>query len=317
MTVTTADRGAARVVTLGPPGAPQRLGPRDHDRDRRRDRGGGARRGGPVRGAARRRRALLSGRRPPVARSRPTRAAWAATIEGFQRMTRVVLAAPVPAIAAVDGVCVGRRARVRRELRPAPVHRSRPAAHTRGRHRARDEQRGHAVAARGARRDAPRGSCCSAARSATRPGPAEHGFATEMVAPDDARRPDRPLGRGLLAQLARRAGRHEGDAERALRRRCWPRRWTARPTTACACSTSRTPARRWRRSAPGGASCHMSGPRGVYGVRRNPLQGDRNAAEHQDRGGGGDRAGGPAGRRDPRVGRATTSCRSRVRRAST
>jgi enoyl-CoA hydratase/carnithine racemase len=34
-------------------------------------------------------------------------AAWAATIEGFQRMTRVVLAAPVPAIAAVDGVCVG------------------------------------------------------------------------------------------------------------------------------------------------------------------------------------------------------------------
>jgi enoyl-CoA hydratase/carnithine racemase len=34
-------------------------------------------------------------------------AAWTATIEGFQRMTRVVLAAPVPAIAAVDGVCVG------------------------------------------------------------------------------------------------------------------------------------------------------------------------------------------------------------------
>jgi enoyl-CoA hydratase/carnithine racemase len=34
-------------------------------------------------------------------------AAWAATIEGFQRMTRVVLAAPLPVIAAVDGVCVG------------------------------------------------------------------------------------------------------------------------------------------------------------------------------------------------------------------
>jgi enoyl-CoA hydratase/carnithine racemase len=34
-------------------------------------------------------------------------AAWAATIEGFQRMTRVVLGAPIPAIAAVDGVCVG------------------------------------------------------------------------------------------------------------------------------------------------------------------------------------------------------------------
>ena len=34
-------------------------------------------------------------------------AAWAATMEGFQRLTRVVLATPVPAIAAVDGVCVG------------------------------------------------------------------------------------------------------------------------------------------------------------------------------------------------------------------
>jgi enoyl-CoA hydratase/carnithine racemase len=34
-------------------------------------------------------------------------AAWAATIDAFQRLTRVVLAAPVPAVAAVDGVCVG------------------------------------------------------------------------------------------------------------------------------------------------------------------------------------------------------------------
>ncbi len=33
--------------------------------------------------------------------------AWAATIEAFQRMTRVVLASPLPVIAAVDGVCVG------------------------------------------------------------------------------------------------------------------------------------------------------------------------------------------------------------------
>jgi enoyl-CoA hydratase/carnithine racemase len=33
--------------------------------------------------------------------------AWAATIDGFQRLTSVVLAVPVPAIAAVDGVCVG------------------------------------------------------------------------------------------------------------------------------------------------------------------------------------------------------------------
>jgi enoyl-CoA hydratase len=34
-------------------------------------------------------------------------AAWAATMEGFQRMTRVVLAVPVPVVAVVDGVCVG------------------------------------------------------------------------------------------------------------------------------------------------------------------------------------------------------------------
>jgi enoyl-CoA hydratase/carnithine racemase len=34
-------------------------------------------------------------------------AAWTATIEAFQRLTREVLAAPVPAIAAIDGACVG------------------------------------------------------------------------------------------------------------------------------------------------------------------------------------------------------------------
>ena len=34
-------------------------------------------------------------------------ASWRATIEAFQRMTHVVLASPLPAIAAIDGVCVG------------------------------------------------------------------------------------------------------------------------------------------------------------------------------------------------------------------
>jgi 2-(1,2-epoxy-1,2-dihydrophenyl)acetyl-CoA isomerase len=34
-------------------------------------------------------------------------AAWTATIEAFQRLTREALAAPVPAIAAIDGACVG------------------------------------------------------------------------------------------------------------------------------------------------------------------------------------------------------------------
>jgi enoyl-CoA hydratase/carnithine racemase len=36
-----------------------------------------------------------------------TKDSWAATIEGFQRLTRVVLAAPLPVIAALDGAVVG------------------------------------------------------------------------------------------------------------------------------------------------------------------------------------------------------------------
>lgn len=36
-----------------------------------------------------------------------TRESWAETIEAFQQLTRVVLAAPVPVIAALDGVVVG------------------------------------------------------------------------------------------------------------------------------------------------------------------------------------------------------------------
>jgi enoyl-CoA hydratase len=32
---------------------------------------------------------------------------WAATIDAFQRMTRVVVASPLPAVAVIDGVCVG------------------------------------------------------------------------------------------------------------------------------------------------------------------------------------------------------------------
>ena len=34
-------------------------------------------------------------------------AAWSATIEAFQELTRVVLALPVPVLAAIDGACVG------------------------------------------------------------------------------------------------------------------------------------------------------------------------------------------------------------------
>ena len=36
-----------------------------------------------------------------------TKKTWAATIEAFQRLTRVVLASPLPVLAAIDGVCVG------------------------------------------------------------------------------------------------------------------------------------------------------------------------------------------------------------------
>jgi enoyl-CoA hydratase/carnithine racemase len=32
---------------------------------------------------------------------------WAATVRGFQRLTRVTLAAPVPVLATIDGVCIG------------------------------------------------------------------------------------------------------------------------------------------------------------------------------------------------------------------
>jgi enoyl-CoA hydratase/carnithine racemase len=35
------------------------------------------------------------------------REAWAATVAAFQRLTRVTLAAPVPVLAAIDGVCIG------------------------------------------------------------------------------------------------------------------------------------------------------------------------------------------------------------------
>jgi enoyl-CoA hydratase/carnithine racemase len=34
-------------------------------------------------------------------------AAWAQTIAAFQRLTRVALAAPLPVVAAIDGVCIG------------------------------------------------------------------------------------------------------------------------------------------------------------------------------------------------------------------
>ena len=54
----------------------------------------------------------------------------------------------------------GRRTRVRRELRPAALHRPRAPDHARGRNRAGGEQRRHAAAARRCSARPPRGSCC-------------------------------------------------------------------------------------------------------------------------------------------------------------
>ena len=135
-------------------------------------------------------------------------AAWAATIEGFQRMTRVVLASPVPAIAAVDGVCVGGALefaascdlrlctdRVRLLTPEIRIGLVMSNAGTLFVPEVLGETAARELLLSGEERDA------AWAR--------EHGFATEMVAPEAARRPDRPLGRGLL------------DGARATR---WPRR---------------------------------------------------------------------------------------------
>ena len=170
-------------------------------------------------------------------------AAWAATIEGFQRMTRVVLAAPVPAIAAVDGVCVGGALefaascdlrlctdRVRLLTPEVGIGLVASNAGTLLLPEVLGESAARELLLSGEERDA------DWAR--------EHGFATELVAPGALDARIEHWAEVFSRTLARRGGGHEGDAERALRRSCFRRRWTARPTTACACSTSRTPARR-------------------------------------------------------------------------
>jgi len=106
MTVTTADLGAARVITWD-------RQPRRNAWDLRTmtaitdaiEAAGGdpAVRLVAVRGAG----AHFSAGDDLYAAIEADSAAWAATIEGFQRMTRVVLTAPLPVVAVVDGVCVG------------------------------------------------------------------------------------------------------------------------------------------------------------------------------------------------------------------
>ena len=149
----------------------------------------------------------------------------------------MVLASPVPAIAAVDGVCVGGALefaascdlrlctnRVRLLCPEVGIGLVASNAGTLLLPEVLGETAARELLLGGEERDA------GWAR--------ERGFATELVAPAEPGRADRALGGGLLAQLARRGRGDQGDAQRALRRRCWSRPWSARPTTACACSRS-------------------------------------------------------------------------------
>ena len=144
-------------------------------------------------------------------------AAWAETIEAFQRMTRVVLAAPVPVAAVVDGVCVGGALefaascdlrlcsnRVRLLTPEVGIGLVASNAGTLLLPEVLGESAARELLLSGEERDA------DWAR--------EHGFATELVAPAGAREAHRALGGDLLADITRRGGGHEGDAERALRR---------------------------------------------------------------------------------------------------
>ena len=245
MTVTTADLGAARLITWDRQARRNAWDLRDDDRDRRRDRGGG--RATPevrcivLRGAG----DHFSAGDDLQSALEADSAAWAATIEGFQRLTRVVLAAPVPAIAAVDGVCVGGALefaascdlrlctdRVRLITPEVGIGLVASNAGTLLLPEVLGETAARELLLGGEPRDA------DWAR--------RHGFATELVAP--GRRSTRASSTGPRCSRARRAPRWRRPrrCSTSASARCSPRRWTARPTTACACSTRATPRRRCR-----------------------------------------------------------------------
>ena len=170
-------------------------------------------------------------------------AAWAATIEGFQRLTRVVLAAPVPAIAAVDGVCVGGALEFAAscDLRLCT-----------DRVRLLTPEVGIGLVASNAGTlllpevlgESARASCCSAASRATPPGRASTASPPRWWPRTSSTRasstgPASSRARSRAAVAATKAMLNERFGVAAARKR-----WTARPTTACGCSTSPTRGRR-------------------------------------------------------------------------
>ena len=143
-------------------------------------------------------------------------AAWAETIEAFQRMTRVVLAAPVPVVAVVDGVCVGGALefaascdlrlcsnRVRLLTPEVGIGLVASNAGTLLLPEVLGETAARELLLTGEERDAE-----WARRARLR-----HGAGGAA----GARQAHRTLGGDLLADVARCGGGHEGDAERALR----------------------------------------------------------------------------------------------------
>ena len=242
MTVTTADIGAARVITWDRQARRNAWDLPTMTADRRRDRGGRPRRGRSHGRGARSRRALLGGGRPaggdrgrhrrmggddrglPADDARGPGRAGAGGGRGGRRVR-------------------GRRARVRRELRPPALQQPRAPAHPGGRNRTGREQRGDAPAAGGARRERRSGASAQRGGARRRMGAGAR-LRHRARGSAGARQAHRALGGDLLADVARRGGGHEGDAERALRRAAARRDGPRDATTACACSTNRTPAPR-------------------------------------------------------------------------
>ena len=152
--------------------------------------------------------------------SSATPAAWAATVAAFQRVTSAALAAPVPVLAAIDGVCIGGALEFAAscDLRIA-TDRARFGTPEVGIGLVANERRLALLLPSTSARP-PRASCCSPARCATSTGCASAtGFVNEVVAAGEFD------GRAIAAWAARFDGRlahrrraHQGDAQRPLRR---------------------------------------------------------------------------------------------------